>query len=448
MSKQLKQIWLFSVACLLPCTALFADELAPSSDETVYMRGWAYKPEIVQENVDLYNQELSGNVDYATITGNYPSIIENRLIAGDDIDLFYANPFMVYRLNGGGYSMTVDEAMPDKVDEIKTAMYPNILEAFSNSEGELLGLSYFVSVRGTMHVNMKMMRELGIPEEDWPKNWDDLYDLMHVLKNDHGIETPYLPHWFNEYYGIGWHFTFEVLNRGGAFADPETHVPVLSTTDGPAYETLKDWKEAWNSGLVPESVLTMRESDYVEAWTSGKYAISPQQIYDLAPFNDPERSAIAGEVTLLPYNGQSWGFVDAGLYVLSNRDRSSDAQEDSSRFFEWYGYKDHNGDFFVADKWVDESILFSGYKSVMENPRTAEYITAQLARPEDYTTMLEVYSHAPYPNGIWKVIWSSEFDPVLKDLVTDFLVNDREIGSTIQAINDHITALNEEYGIN
>ena len=438
---------LLLAASILPGLALANENLAPTSDETVFMRGWAYKPNIVQENVDKYNAELGGNVDYATITGDYPSIIENRLIAGEPIDFFYSNPFIAYRMNGGGYAMTVDEALPDMIDEIKAEMYPNILEAWSNSDGELLGLSYFVSDRGVIHVNMKMLRDAGIPEEDWPTTWDELYDLMHVLKNEHGIETPFLPHWFNEYYGIGWGFTFEVLNRGGQFADPETHQPVLSTTEGAAYETLKDWKEAINSGLVPESVLSMRESDYVEAWTSGKYAMSPQQIYDLAPFNDPERSAIAGEVTLLPYKGQSWGFVDSGIYVLSSRDRSPDSQEDTARFFNWYGYKDQNGEFFIADKWVDESILFSGYKSVMENPRTAEVITSKLARPEDYQTMLDVYAEMPYPNGIWKVIWSSEFDPFLKDLVTDFLANDREIEPTIQAINDHITELNDEYGI-
>ena len=438
---------LLSAAGILPGFALANENLAPTSEETVYMRGWAYKPNIVQENVDKYNAEMGGNVDYATITGDYPSIIENRLIAGEAIDFFYANPFIAYRMNGGGYTMTVDEALPDLIDEIKAEMYPNILEAWSNSDGELLGLSYFVSDRGVIHVNMKMLREVGIPEEEWPANWDELYDLMHVLKNEHDIETPFLPHWFNEYYGIGWGFTFEVLNRGGQFADPETHQPVLSTTEGPAYEALKDWKEAINSGLVPESILSMRESDYVEAWTSGKYAMSPQQIYDLAPFNDPERSAIAGEVTLLPYKGQSWGFVDSGIYVLSSRDRSPDAQEDTARYFSWYGYKDQNDEFFIADKWVDESILFSGYKSVMENPRTAEVITSQLARPEDYQTMLDVYAQMPYPNGIWKVIWSSEFDPFLKDLVTDFLANDREIEPTIQAINDKITELNDEYGI-
>ena len=93
---------------------------------------------------------------------------------------------------------------------------------------------------------------------------------------------------------------------------------------------LRDWKRVWNDGLIPEEVLTYNESSYMEAFKSGEYVISPQQIYDLASFNDPANSKIAGHVSLLPYQGQSWGVLDSAVYVMSNRDRS-DALEKRCR---------------------------------------------------------------------------------------------------------------------
>ena len=106
------------------------------------------------------------------------------------------------------------------IDEIKADMYPNILDAWTYKD-QLLGLSYFVSTRGVMHVNLKMYDELGYTAADFPKNWDELYAQVYEIR-DKGIEQPLLPHWLNEWYGISWAFVFEVLNRGGRLADPET----------------------------------------------------------------------------------------------------------------------------------------------------------------------------------------------------------------------------------
>ena len=79
-----------------------------------------------------------------------------------------------------------------------------------------------------------------------------------------------------------------------------------------------------------------------------KYVISPQQIYDLASFNDPANSKIAGHVSLLPYKGQSWGVLDSAVYVMSNRDRSDALESDVEKMASWYGYKDQNGVPFVG----------------------------------------------------------------------------------------------------
>jgi multiple sugar transport system substrate-binding protein len=429
---------------LLAAATGHAQDLAPTSDETVYFRGWQYKTDIVQDNVDRYNNELGGNVDYATVTGDYPAIMETNLIAGAELDILYANPSQAARYYDGGWVMTA-ESLPS-IDAIKADMYPNILAAWTY-KGELTGLSYFVSTRGVMHVNLEQYYELGYTDDDFPATWDELYDQVYEMR-DKGLEQPLLPHWINEWYGISWGFVFEVMNRGGEIADPETHQPVLDTAEGsPAWATLEDWKRIWNDGLVPEEVLTYNESAYIDAYASGRYVFSPQQLYDLETFNREDRSQIAGMASLLPYQGQSWGLLDSAVYLMTSRDRSEPHTEDVKRFASWYGYQDQNGEVFVGQRWMQESMLFSGYRSVMESEATANRMRDALAREQDIQAVLDVYAATPYPKGIWNVVWSEEFNSWLRDELQEFLLNDGDIGVMLTAINEQIADLNSKYGI-
>ena len=98
-------------------------------------------------------------------------------------------------------------------------MYQNIRDAWSVN-GKLLGLSYFVSTRGTLTVFLKPYLDAGFTGADLPTTWDGLYDMVYKL-HDKGMKSSILPHWFAEWFGISWAFVFEVMNRGGQVADPE-----------------------------------------------------------------------------------------------------------------------------------------------------------------------------------------------------------------------------------
>ena len=179
---------------LMSGAALAQGGLEAQSGETVFFRGWQYKTDIVQDNVDRYNNEQAGKVDYATVTGDYPAIMEQNLMAGAELDVLYANPSQAGRYFDGGWIMPAEE-LPN-IDAIKADMYPNILDAWSY-KGKLLGLSYFVSTRGVMPVNLKKYYELGYSDADFPKNWDELYDQLYEMR-DKGLDQPLLPHWINE----------------------------------------------------------------------------------------------------------------------------------------------------------------------------------------------------------------------------------------------------------
>ena len=170
--------------------------LKPVTTETVGFRGWQYMTDIVLANVKRYNDELGGHVDYATITGDYPAIMENQFIARAPLDILYANPSQACRYHDAGWIIPVDESPLGA--EMKEAMYPNVRDAWTYKD-KLLGLSYFVTTRGVMHVNLKKFEKLGMKDSDMPKTWDELYDQLYTLKNL-GEKTPFLPHWFTEWF--------------------------------------------------------------------------------------------------------------------------------------------------------------------------------------------------------------------------------------------------------
>lgn len=420
-----------------------ASPLAAQSGQTVYFRGWQYHPEIVQDNVDRYNKELNGKVDYATVTGDYPSLMEKNLIAKADLDILYANPSFCVRYFEGGWLSTPDQ-LPNG-QEIIDAMYPNIRDAWTY-KGKLLGLSYYSSTRGLVAVFLDKYKKAGFDEAEFPKTWSELYAMLYKFR-DKGEKQPFLPAWYNEWSGISWAFNYEVMNRGGALADADTHKPTL-TADGPGGATLEDWKKIWKDGFVPEEVLTYTEAALIDAFRSGRFVFSAQTAYDLQQLNDPQKSAqVAGKISFLPHQGQSWGIVDGALYLMTSRKRPPEVTDDVKRFISWYGYKDQNGEIFVAKRWLKESMLFSAYKELMESPNTADIIRKQLGRPQDYEKLMDIYKSAPYPKGAWNVVWAEEFNGWLKDKLLAFLQNDLNSADVVKDINDKIEQLNHKYKI-
>ena len=419
-------------------------DLNAQGQGNVEFQGWQFATDVVQDNVDRYNEEMGGNVIYSTIAGDYSAIMESKLLANAPLDLLYGHVYDAVRYYEGGWAMPINE-LPNYETEIKPDLYPHIADYFTY-EGQVLGLSYFTSVLGIITVNLDKLAETGLTEADYPKTWDEMYDQLYLMR-DAGIEHPYLPSWYIEQWGMSWSFLFEVYNRGGMLADPETFAPAL-TVDGAGGETLRDWKRIFNDGLVEEEVLSYKEADFLEAWESGRYVYSPTMAYNIKRFNDPEYSAFAGNCSFIPYQGQPWGMIDAAVYIMTkDEDRTPEQLHDVQAFASWYGFRDQNQDPFVAKRWLKDFNLFSAYKSVMESPEAQQQIGEALSDPSHVDELMEIYETASYPKGVFNVVWSAELQTFLKETLNDFLLNDLPVEDTINAINAKIDELNTTYGI-
>ena len=115
-----------------------------------------------------------------------------------------------------------------------------------------------------------------------------------------------------------------------------------------------------------------------------------------------------------------------------------------SRFQSWYGYKDQSGKVAVGERWAENSMLFSAYKTVMENDTTKAAFKKNLVAEEDFDALLKVYSNAPHPDT-WKTIYAEEYNTYLRNRLGQFLRNDEAVDKVIGEINAQIALLNKKY---
>lgn len=377
-----------------------------TADPLVF-RGWNFMTEVVQDNTRIFNEKYSENADYQTITGDYITIMENFHVANQPLDMGYANPATLYRWSIPGWVKDY-EGWWD-IEAAKGEMYEGVLNSMT-VDGRLFGLPYFVSIRGTIMANNAILEKAGITPDQYPKTWAELYDQVRQMKAD-GVTDgpPLLPHWFaaGVWFGVSWGYVFECMNTGAVLFN-ENNEPVF---DDQTLEILVNWRQLAEEELIPEGVFTMGEADYIDAFAQGTYAYSPQQIYDLKVFNDPNRSQVAGQVAPVPVNGQPWGLIDEGIYVVANRNQAEDRLARDYRLAGFFGYRDEieGGDLFVAKRWAIEAALNSGYTAILEDPEVIEAYNSWLPDPAMLGTIDSIMDAGTFP-GAWQTFWWEEWN--------------------------------------
>jgi ABC-type glycerol-3-phosphate transport system substrate-binding protein len=385
-------------------TKLTAPAAGVDTSDALIFRGWNYRPEVVQDNTAKFNTAYTESADYQTITGDYISIMENFHITGQPLDMAYANPATLFRWSVPGWVhdyeswWSVDDARGELYDGVKASLTIN---------DKLMGLPYFVSARGTIATNKVILDKAGVTAEQYPKTWSELYDMCRQLKTSGAADVPLLPHWFTAgvWFGVSWGYLFETLNRGAVLFD-DTNMPVF---DDASLAILQEWRQLLVDGIVPESVFTMGEADFIDAFAKGTYAFSPQQIYDLKVFNDPTKSQIAGQVVALPVNGQPWGMIDEGIYTVPNRNDSDEKLARKYRLAGFFGYRDDQNELAVAKRWAIEAALNSGYKSILSDPDVVAAYNSWLPNPEMLDTLNGVLEACPFPK-VWQTFWWEEWN--------------------------------------
>ena len=412
-----------------------------TSAEPLIFNGWGFQVDMVQSWVARFNKQNKENAEFRVIAGSYPSAMENKFRNKEKIDLAYALDTEYPRWAQAKWIRDFEQWAD--VAKAKADMYPNIRDALTIN-GKLYGLPYFASIDGTIAVNQKILDKVGITPAQYPKNYSELYEQMRAIKKAGAAETPWLPRWIAELFGIGDAIYNEMLSEGLEMVDAEGHPIFNGKTEHVA--VLERDKKAWDDGLVPKSVLTMSETDQIDGFGTGKYAMSEQQIYDaVATLNNPERSQIAGHCRFVPPGAHTWGHLTLGAYVVPNMGQSVERLGRAFRLAGYAGYKDNDGQDYVAKQWALSNGLGSAYASVLKDP---EVIAKYKTWLPDYDTQMPQFEEAmrrAKPLGMSRLVWYTEWNARAREILPTVFIGGISPSAALDQLREIADKLVDKY---
>jgi ABC-type glycerol-3-phosphate transport system substrate-binding protein len=411
--------------------------------EQLVFSGWGFQTDMVQKWVSRFNQQNKENSAFRVIAGDYPSVMENKFRNKEKVDLAYVLDTEFPRWAKAKWIHDFSD-WPD-LEKAKAAMYPNVRDALT-IDGKLFGLPYFASIDGTIAVNQKILDKVGITPAEYPKNYTELYDQMRAIKKAGAAETPWLPRWIAESFGIGDAIYNEMLAEGLELVDEQGHPIFDGKTEHVA--VLERAKKAWDDGLVPKSVLTMSETDQIDGFASGKYAMSEQQLYDaIATMNDPQRSQIAGHGSFVPVpeGGHPWGHLTLGAYVVPNMGQSGERLGRAFRLAGYAGYQDNGGQFYVSKQWALSNGLGSAYAPVLEDPEVIAKYKTWLPNFDTQMPQLQEAMKQAKPFRMSRLLWYTEWSSKAREVYPTMFTGGLTPAQALDQLRDTANKLVDKY---
>lgn len=429
------QALLLITSATLSNTALATDQI------NVY--GWPAGKSVFDRLSPEFTAHTGLEVIYNAVSNPYRENVEQELIYNDSVDVVALFSMSTNRIINAGW--IVDLSNDPLMVEIADQHYPHLRDAIY-TDGKLLGLGLAAGLYAVPVVNLDEYQKLGLSRKDFPKDWDDLYQQVDRLAGE-GHRDFFYPAWFDHKFGLSMSFIAEVMNRGGNIVHPVTESVAMAEDSGPAYETLLDWRRAWDSGAIPHTLIKRNYETSMQHFAKSNYAIAVQasdvfiQRTLLNPLHDRP-------ITLVPHNTQPWGTVIIGLFSQANKDGISSKETAQARdLLAWisHGKGEHN--FNVMESWLDNFGYLPVNKAFMESDRARDILESKLGFAEDVDVLFDVYENASVATTLWKIQWQDEFVTELLVALQDYLVTPSlSPEQTIARLNNKIVSLRKDYG--
>jgi multiple sugar transport system substrate-binding protein len=407
------------------------------------MRIWGAYPDFVTAEVDAYQATYGNRVDLGVIAGDYPSLMTNLLRQGSRLDMVYSLWHMVKAYEEAGWIHDFERFWD--VAAAKREMMPAVRDALTIN-GRLVGLPYFAFVNGALFANTDVLKKADL-EGQYPTTYDELYAQVRLIKKRGASDTPYLPSfWSAPWFGIPFGFIQEALNRGfplfGASGEPlfDEHSPVV--------DMLRQWNGLYNAGLVPQGVLTFQESDWTETFAKGGIAYSPQLQYDIKTFADPASSQVVGKIVPVPQQGQHWGMLHVGAYLVGNYGQTDDQLRQAYTLAQHFGYRDqHTGNFDVPTAWATNYYLTQGYSAVNNSAALAESVAKWLPEPETSWPVLKDYLTNPQAaTSLFHTTWGPTWMTYASQELPKAVNGDEDAKTVVRNLRTKAESLINVYG--
>lgn len=400
-------------------------------DKPLTFVGWQYHPEIVEENVktfeDLYNEQ----VDYQLVPGEYPAVVETKMIGGERFDMMYAEEDRPYRWYKAGWIRPIED-LPG-VPEMKQLLYPSNINDLSLPDGRLAGLPYYSGHNAFVYNEMLTSQ---LPNWKPPETWEELMEQAKEFKAKGISEYPYLSAWGRQWASLSWSIFAIWYSEGEPVFDKDFN-PTFED-GGVAFKKVLEWhKSMYDQQLTPPDTMTLPE-EALPTFATGRHVFMVLHDYDQKYMNDPKLSKLAGHCknALMPGKTHET-FIWTAMYLMGKEPVSVDRAWNLMQFF---GGKAKDGKYHVAKRWALEFGLGTGWKEVVEDPEVVQAWTQW--RDLEITKQQIATSRG---RDVSKSLWFAEWDWFMMGTVQDYIAGKISIGDTIKALYDKAVQLKKQY---
>lgn len=388
-------VLLLVVASCVPAEAPAPTELPPEATEApvpptepaVTEEGaeldfvvWTYAIDMIQDNIDKFEATAPGV--QANLTdynwGQYHDTVVTNFVGGTGVpDVLYGSDHWLQEWASAGWIVPLKDVFPaDELDALTADMFPYTLEGMTYN-GELYGLPYYADPIAFIY-NTRVYEEAGI--ENPPETWEDVLEHSRIIKEKGLMGYPL---------GFGWSqqepFSIEVvtgmlMSRGDEFFDDNLEPTFLDADGNPipgsALEEHINWvKTALDEGLMDPESLTRDGVASGQAVQAGTQAYGMTRASGLAFWQDPDQSAEAGNLEMIPMPGdthQTLGFVR--FYAVSKQlaERDQAAKDAAWKFMDYFAGPGPDGSWPVVKRWALEHGLGFGPMPLYEDPEIRE----------------------------------------------------------------------------
>lgn len=402
---------------------------ASRASAPIALVGWTFRPDMVQQYIDLFNQKYEQQVGYSTLPWpQFHQTLEQRFFAGDIVDVMYCFHSFRERWSQRGMIQPLDD-LPG-VDAIKASMEATSLANLSNKEGKLVALPYFVNLYILM-CNEPMLQQAGF--EKPAGEWEELIEQCVKLKKDNLSEYPFLPNWNPTITGTTPQFLTDCFAEGASIFDDSNKLVI--DQDGVA-KVMERWQKVYELGLVTPEIFTKPSStDTHRMMYTGRYAYHSNisNYLQTIATNAKESLLAPKKAKLVPYlgaTGSTYSWTDS--YVLNAK---TEALEDAWKLMQFLG-ANLNGDWHVQKQWALGSGLDCPYPALYEDPE----IVASYANWVDLQALRAQYQKAKVV-GAFKENWYPEYDTKSVPILHDMIRKKNSVPDTIKALTELYASL-------
>jgi multiple sugar transport system substrate-binding protein len=414
--------------------------VAAAPSEPLHFIGWGYHPELVQSNVQKFQELYDENVQYELISdyASYPATLETRFIGGFRPDMLYAETSYMYRWLKAKFVQDVEGAKGLTHDPTwyRQNAYPANQDEMS-IDGKWMGLAYYAGYISFIY-NKELLDKANLKPAT---TWEELFTHCEQLQKDKISAHPFTMAWNKGAAGLTWASAAWFYSQGEYLFDEQNN-PTFKD-GGVAYKQVLEWmKMMFDKGYVPPDAL-VDPNEEVPAFGTGEIAYMLIHDYDQQSLNTDtkafktapnkvENAIIPGET----HTTYSWTPM---LRMGAGRSgRRRERAWNRLQFFggqakdsQWHG----NGTFALetglGNPWVplntDAKILDAWSKW-----RNMDIHNTQLKQSKS--------------REVEKTMWFPEWDTYFQDQVGNYIQGKGSVDDVIKNTYDKAIELKKQYG--